>query len=405
MNSAARIDAATPEDDLQKTTLRILFAVSFCHFLNDTIQSLIPALYPLFKESFALSFTQIGLITLTFQMVASILQPVVGYAMDRKPRPYSLAAGVGFTFVGLVLLAWAPNYPLLLVASALVGLGSAVFHPEASRMARAASGGKHGFAQSLFQVGGNAGSSVGPLLAVLIVSQGRLLWVVPLVLISLAVLFWVGRWYEGHLESLRARPRKAAQASGHTLSRGRVAGAVAVLLLLIFSKYFYLASIGSYYTFYLMHRFGVSVGQAQFYLFIFLFSVAAGTLAGGPLGDRFGRKPVIWFSILGTAPFSLLLPHVSLFWTCGLSIVIGLILASAFSAILVYAQELLPGKVGMVAGLFFGFAFGMGGIGSAVLGWLADQSGITFVYQLCAYLPLIGLLTLFLPNLEPQRGR
>lgn len=399
MKHAASSRAGLPGDGLKRTAMRILFAVSFCHLLNDTIQSLIPALYPIFKESFSLSFTQIGLITLTFQMVASILQPVVGWWLDRRPWPYSLAAGVAFTFCGMLMLAWANSYLVLLISSALVGIGSAVFHPEASRMARAASGGKHGFAQSFFQVGGNAGSSFGPLLAVLVVSQVRLLWVAPVVLVSLAVLLWVGRWYERHLAALRVRPRSAGvQAS--RLSRRRIAGAIVVLLLLIFSKYFYLVSLTNYYTFYLIQEFGVSVRASQMLLFVFLFSVAVGTFAGGPLGDHFGRKPVIWFSILGTAPFTLLLPHVSLVWTVMLTVVIGLVLASAFSVILVYAQEMLPGRVGMIAGLFFGFAFGMAGIGSAVLGWLADKTSIELVYHICAYLPLMGVLTVFLPNLE-----
>lgn len=393
-------DGEQGRGSLQGTTLRILFAVSFCHLLNDTIQSLIPALYPVFKESLTLSFTQIGFITLTFQLVASILQPAVGIWMDRRPWPYSLAAGVGFTLAGLLLLAVAGSYPVLLIAAGLVGLGSAVFHPESSRIARAASGGRHGFAQSLFQVGGNAGASFGPLLAVLVVSQLRLLWVSPAVLVSFAVLLWVGRWYQGHLETLRVKARTVVMPAHH-LSRRRIVGAIAVLLLLIFSKYFYLASLTSYYTFYLIQVFGVSVRVSQVLLFVFLFSVAAGTFAGGPLGDRFGRKLVIWISILGASPFTLLLPHVSLGWTVLLTVVIGLVLSSAFSAILVYAQELLPGRVGMVAGLFFGFAFGMGGIGSAVLGWLADKTSIELVFQICAYLPLIGLLTVFLPDLEP----
>jgi len=392
---------------VERTVMSVLVAISLSHLLNDTIQSLIPAIYPLVKESFHLSFAQIGLITFAFQMTASILQPVVGFYTDRKPKPYSLATGMTITLAGLVLLSVAGSYWLLLVAVSLVGLGSAIFHPEASRIAHLASGGRHGFAQSLFQVGGNAGSSFGPLLAALIVTQygqSNVLWFSLLALVAIFILFKVGGWYQAHLYELKARPRPAHH-HRKPLSRRTVFVSLGILVALIFSKYFYLVSLTSYYTFYLIDKFHVSVAGAQIYLFIFLFSVAAGTFIGGPLGDHFGRKYVIWVSILGVAPFTLVLPHVGLFCTVGLSVFIGLILASAFSAILVYAQELVPGKVGMIAGLFFGLAFGMAGIGSAVLGKLADYTSIDFVFQVCAFLPLIGLLTGFLPNLEGSRKR
>nr|WP_234411379.1 MULTISPECIES: MFS transporter [Rhodanobacter] len=371
--------------------------------LNDMIQSLILAIYPILKNDFQLSFAQVGLITLTFQLTASLLQPVVGMVTDRRPMPYSLPVGMGFTLCGLLLLATAPSFPVLLLAAALVGTGSSVFHPESSRVARMASGGRHGLAQSLFQVGGNTGSSLGPLLAAWIIvphGRGSVAWFSLAALLAIVVLLQVGRWYSRH----HAVRRKAM--AGHfeilALSRRQIIAALAILGLLIFSKYFYLASLSSYYTFYLIHKFGVSVQSAQVHLFVFLFAVAAGSLIGGPVGDRIGRKWVIWVSILGVAPFTLLLPHVNLMWTGVLTVVIGLILASAFSAILVYAQELIPGRVGMISGLFFGFAFGMGGIGAAVLGGLADTHGIEYVYRLCAYLPLMGLITVFLPDIEKR---
>ena len=379
----------------------ILLSASLSHLLNDTIQSLIPAVYPVLKDSFQLNFTQIGLITLTFQITASMLQPLVGLYTDHRPLPFSLAIGMGFSLVGLVLLSAANSYWMILVASALVGLGSSVFHPEASRLARMASGGRYGFAQSLFQVGGNAGQSLGPLLAALIVGtrgQSKIAWFSIVALIGIVILFNAGRWYQTNLFRLKKASRRGTD--GVHLSRLTVLSAMAILIALIFSKYFYLASISSYYTFYLIDRFHLSIQQAQLLLFLFTFSVAAGTIVGGPIGDRFGRKYVIWASILGVAPFTLILPHVGLFWTAILSVLIGFILSSAFSAILVYGQELMPGKVGMVSGLFFGFAFGMGGIGSAVLGQLIDRTNIQFVFQLCAFLPLLGLLTAFLPNLE-----
>lgn len=387
----------------QGTSYRVLGAISASHFLNDMMQSLILALYPLFKGGFNLSFAQIGLITFTFQATASLLQPLVGLYTDRHPKPYSLMCGMCSTLAGLLLLATASNYPMLLAAAALVGAGSAVFHPESSRVARMASGGKLGLAQSVFQVGGNAGTALGPLLAALIVipnGQGSVAWFALAALLAIVLLGLVGRWYarQQALGLLKSRIRQGA--AGHGLSRGKVVASIAILLSLIFSKYFYLASLSSYFTFYLIHKFGLSVQGAQLHLFVFLFAVAAGTLIGGPVGDRIGRKRVIWVSILGVAPFTLVLPHVGLAATTGLSFVIGLILASAFSAILVYAQELLPGRVGLVAGLFFGFSFGMGAIGAALLGMLADLRGIEFVYQVCAFLPLLGLLTVFLPEMK-----
>lgn len=398
----------TPSTKLiaEQTVFPILFALSFSHLLNDTIQSLIPAIYPIIKNSYHLSFSQIGLITLTFQMAASLFQPFVGLYTDKKPQPYSLATGMGFTLIGLITLSQASNFYLILVSVALIGTGSSIFHPEASRMAHAASGGKRGLAQSVFQLGGNAGSSLGPLLAAWIIvphGQVSVVWFSIIALLAIVVLTYVGNWYKGYLVKLRESVKTQAKAIGHNLSKRRVVFAISILLILIFSKYFYMASLTSYFTFYLIQKFDVSVQTSQVYLFVFLFSVAAGTLIGGPIGDKIGRKYVIWFSILGTAPFALLLPHANLFWTGVLIVPIGIILASAFSAILVYAQELIPGKVGLVAGLFFGFAFGMGGIGSALLGKLADAKGITYVYNICAFLPLIGLLTAFLPNISTTK--
>jgi len=400
---AEPVAAALPAEP--RTAFAVLGAISFSHLLNDMIQSLIVAIYPILKSGFALSFGQVGLITLTYQLTASLLQPLVGVATDRRPMPYSLPVGMGFTLCGLLLLATAPNFPVLLAAAALVGTGSSVFHPEASRVARMASGGRHGLAQSLFQVGGNTGASMGPLLAAWIIvphGRGSVAWFSLAALLAIAVLLKVGAWYRLHHASRNGARRHHALVLP---SRNRVVLSLLILGLLIFSKYFYLASLSSYYTFYLIHRFGVSVQSAQTHLFVFLFAVAAGSLIGGPVGDRIGRKSVIWISILGVAPFSLLLPHASLFWTGVLSVVIGLVLSSAFSAILVYAQELLPGRVGMVSGLFFGFAFGMGGIGAAVLGQLADVHGIEYVYRLCAFLPLMGLITVFLPELDRPRSR
>ena len=386
----------------ESTVFPILVAISLSHLLNDSLQSLIPAIYPLVKDSFRLSFTQIGLITFTFQLTASLLQPVVGALTDRKPQPFSLATGMGFSLVGLVLLSIAHTYGMLLVSVGLVGLGSSVFHPESSRVAYMAAGGRRGLAQSVFQVGGNLGSSLGPLLAaVIIASHGssHVIWFTPLALAAIVILSWVGRWYRGRVIEHGGRAHPAA-VHGPGLSRGRVAASVAILLVLIFSKFFYLAGMTSYYTFYLIDKFGLSVQASQFHLFLFQFAVAAGTVIGGPLGDRIGRKYVIWGSILGVAPFSLLLPHVGLAATTALAFPIGVILSSAFPSILVYAQELLPGNLGLISGLFFGFAFGMGGIGSAVLGTIADHTSIQYVYRLTAFLPLLGLITVFLPTLD-----
>ncbi len=362
------------------------------------MQSLIPATYPILKSSFHLDFSQVGLITLTYQLTASLLQPFVGLYTDRRPHPFSLPLGMIITLGGLLSLAFAKNYSMLICASALVGLGSSIFHPEASRVARMASGGKHGLAQSLFQVGGNAGSAMGPLLAAYIVlpnGQHSIGWVSIATLFGIGLLTWVSFWYKEH--PARSLPRTAAKRIS-SVSTGKVVFAMVILILLIFSKYFYLASISSYYTFYLMSKFHLAVKTSQLYLFLFLGSAAAGTIIGGPVGDRIGRKPVIWASILGVLPFTLALPYANLFWTAILTIVIGITLASAFTAILVYAQELMPGNVGLVSGIFFGFAFGMGGIGAAVLGKVADVTSITYVYHVCSFLPAIGLLAAFLPK-------
>ncbi len=389
------------------TAIGILAAISFCHLLNDMMQSLLPALYPMLKGSYRLSFGQIGLLTFTFQITASLLQPLIGAFADKTPRPYSLAAGMGFTLAGLVLLGFADSYALLLCAAALIGTGSSVFHPESSRVARMASGGRHGLAQSVFQVGGNLGSAAGPLLAAFIVlphGQSSVAWFSVVALFAMLVLVNVGHWYKSH-----GIPRLARATGAPRLAPpGHVARGISVLLALVFSKYFYLASITSYYTFYLIDQFHVSVRSSQLHLFLFLASAAVGGMLGGPLGDRLGSKYIIWVSILGVLPFTLLLPYANLFWTSVLTIPIGLIIASAFPAIVVYAQDLLPGRTGMVAGLFFGFAFGMGSVGAAVLGRLADHVGIAFVYQICAFLPLIGLLAGFLPDVHkyrPQHAR
>jgi FSR family fosmidomycin resistance protein-like MFS transporter len=398
------ITALAHTDAPQKTAFKVLLAISFCHLLNDLSQSLLPALYPILKQSFRLSFSDIGLLTLTFQATASLLQPFVGFYTDRRPTPYSLSFGMGLTLLGLLLLSIASNFVFLLLAAALLGLGSSVFHPESSRVARIASGGQHGLAQSVFQVGGNAGSSLGPLLAAFIVvprGQSSIAWFSLVALLGMGILAKIGGWYK---RSIAAVAKAASrQVNRSTITPAKTAFSIAILLALIFSKYFYLASITNYYTFYLIHRFHVSVQSAQVHLFVFLGAVAAGTIIGGPVGDRIGRKKVIWGSILGVLPFSLLLPHVNLFWTGLLSVPIGVILASAFPAILVYAQELLPGKIGMISGLFFGFAFGMAGVAAAVLGSVADRKGIDFVYQVCAFLPLIGLLTGFLPDVGRKR--
>ena len=393
--------------DAGNILFRILAAISLCHFLNDMVQSLIPAIYPILKTSFHLDFAHVGLITLTYQLTASLLQPAIGLYTDRRPQPYSLSAGMGITLAGLLLFSVAPTFPALLAAAALVGTGSAIFHPESSRVARMASGGQHGLAQSVFQVGGNAGSSMGPLLAALIVlphGQSSMAWFSAAVLLAIVLLWRVGNWYKGQ-RLTRSKSKAVVGDRAPGLPRRKVRLAIAVLVALVFSKYFYLASLTSYYTFYLMSTFHLPVRNAQMYLFLFLGAVAAGTFAGGPIGDRVGRKYVIWCSILGVLPFTLALPHANLFWTAILSVIIGLILASAFSAILVYAQELVPGKIGMISGMFFGLAFGMAGIGAALLGKLADLTSIQFVYHVCAFLPAIGLLTGFLPDIEKKRAQ
>lgn len=381
-----------------RTAFGILGAISLSHLLNDMLQSLILALYPLLQADFSLSFVQIGMITLTFQLASSVFQPVVGYYTDKHPMPWSLPIGMCFTLCGLVLLALAGSFHMVLLAAALVGTGSSVFHPESSRVARMASGGRHGLAQSIFQVGGNFGSALGPLLAALIIApygKGNVGWFVLAALLAIVVLAQVSRWYAAQH---RVNKGRKAVPERSPLPRNKVILAVSILLMLIFSKYFYMASISSYYTFYLMEKFHLSVQNAQFHLFAFLLAVAAGTVIGGPVGDKIGRKYVIWGSILGVAPFTLILPYASLYWTGVLTAIIGFILASAFSAILVYAQELLPGRIGMVSGLFFGFAFGMGGLGAAVLGLVADHTNIFVVYKICAFLPLLGMLTIFLPD-------
>jgi MFS transporter, FSR family, fosmidomycin resistance protein len=392
----------SPVESSSKTVLEILLAISFCHLLNDMISSLLPAIYPLLKDSYHLDFAEVGLITLTYQCTASLLQPLVGLHTDRRPMPYSLPAGMGFTLIGLMMLAIARSFGTILIAAALVGTGASVFHPESSRVARMASGGQHGLAQSLFQLGGNAGLAIGPLLAAVIVlprGQSAVAWFSLAILLAIILLSWVSGWAKKHMLNLVAS-RKAQKRHHPAVSGKRVAGSILILLALLFSKYFYLASITSYYTFYLIGKFHVSVQSAQIHLFVFLGAVALGTIAGGPIGDRIGRKRVIWCSILGVLPFTLALPYASLFWTEILSVLIGLILASAFPAIVVYGQELVPGRVGMVSGLFFGFAFGMAGLGAAILGELADLTSIRFVYLVCSFLPAVGLLAAFLPNLE-----
>jgi FSR family fosmidomycin resistance protein-like MFS transporter len=384
----------------------VLFTLSFAHLVNDTLQSLIPAIYPILKTELRLDYSQIGLITLTNQLTASLLQPVIGAFTDKHPQPFSLALGMASTLAGLVLLSLASNLALVLVAVAFVGFGSSVFHPEASRVAHLSSGGRFGFAQSVFQVGGNAGSSLGPLLAAAIVAyRGQIIWFSLLAFIGIIVLSRIGAWYRDYLARHHAAKRRTSLHRETGLTRKRVAFSLAVLIVLVFSKYFYLASMSSYYTFFLIEKFSLSVQDAQLHLFIFLAAIAAGTFLGGPVGDRIGRKAVIWVSILGVAPFALALPYANLFWCAVLSAIIGVILASAFSAILVYAQELVPGKVGTMSGLFFGLAFGLGGLGSALLGALADRHGLPFVFHLCSYLPLIGLLTAVLPNLGTPRRR
>lgn len=392
-----------PVGQADRTVFTVLFAISFGHLLNDTIQSLLPALYPILKESFALSFAQIGLITLAFQSTASTLQPVVGLYADRRPMPYSLTIGMAFTFAGVLLLATAPSFLFLLVAAALIGLGSAVFHPESSRVARMAAGRQRGLAQSLFQVGGNAGSAVGPLLAAFVfvaIGQAGISWFAAIPLVGMVVLWKVGRWYRDKVSARAAVRKPAASEAVAPVSRQQVVFAVVVLFVLIFSKQIYMTSLTNFYTFYLIKTFGVPVPTAQVYLFVYLFAIAAGTLIGGWLSDRLGRRRIIWFSILGALPFTLALPYASLPLTAVLTVVIGMIMASSVSVIIVFAQDLIPGKVGMVSGLFLGFAFGIGGIGAALLGMLADYTSLEFVFSICSFLPAIGLAAVLLPDVE-----
>jgi FSR family fosmidomycin resistance protein-like MFS transporter len=391
-----------------KVFYKVLAAISVCHFLNDMVSSLLPAIYPLLKDSFNLNFAQVGLITLTYQTTASLLQPAIGYYTDKRPRPFSLPVGMGATLIGLILLAMARSFPALLVAAAMVGTGSSVFHPESSRVARMASGGQHGLAQSIFQVGGNTGQALGPLLAAFFVlprGQSSLAWFSLVALTGMVLLTGVSTWARNNRLEWKRFSAKHDIDKPPDISNARVVSSVAILMALLFSKFVYLASLTSYYTFYLISKFHMSIEHAQIHLFIFLGAVAAGTVIGGPIGDRIGRKNVIWCSILGVLPFTMMLPYANLFWTEILSVVIGLILASAFSVIVVYAQELMPGKVGMISGLCFGFAFGMAGLGAAILGWLADLTSIYFVYKVCSYLPAVGLLAAFLPNIERPRIR
>ena len=393
--------AATPV--VPGAVMQILLSVAFVHLLNDCVQAVLPSIYPLLKHEFNLTFTQVGLITLTFQCTASLLQPWIGLYTDKRPIPFLLPAGMCVTLFGVGLLAWASTYPMLLVAAGMIGVGSSTFHPEASRVARLASGGRFGFAQSVFQVGGNAGSALGPLLAAAIVvgrGQAEIAWFMLLVLVAVAVLFGVSRWYSNHLMNM---VKKAALHAGPALPRKKVIQALAVLALLVFSKYIYMASLQTYYTFFLIEKFQLPVGTAQMYLFLFLASVALGTFAGGPIGDKIGRKRVIWFSILGAAPFTIALPYADLFWTGVLSVVIGLVMSSAFSAIVVFAQELVPGKVGLISGIFFGLMFGISGVGAAAMGSIADQHGIAQVYQIASFLPLLGILAVLLPRIDTRR--
>ncbi|MFH7013323.1 MFS transporter [Flavobacterium sp. FlaQc-52] len=404
MNSSTQIATIDSSALAQKTVYSVLFSIAFAHLLNDLMQSVIPSTYPILKENFNLSFTQIGLITFVFQLTASLLQPFVGFYTDKKPKPYSLVAAMLFTILGLGLLSISTSFWMILTSVALVGVGSSIFHPEASRVAFLGSGGKRGLAQSIFQLGGNAGSAIGPLLVALVVApygQSYVIWFVIAGVLGIMILSRIALWYENHM-SLRAA-KKSGLEETVPLSNRKITISIIVLLLLIFSKFFYMASMSSYFTFYLMSKFSLDIQESQYYLFIFLASVAAGTLIGGPLGDHFGRKYIIWFSILGAAPFTLLLPYANLFWTGVLAVIIGIVIASAFSAILVYAQELKPGKVGMISGLFFGFAFGMGGLGSAILGYIADKTSIEYVYTISSYLPLIGVLAYFLPNIQTKK--
>lgn len=391
------------KDMAQTTVYSILFSVCFAHLINDLLQAVIPAMYPVLKANYALTFTQIGFITFTYQVTASLLQPFVGIYTDKHPKPYSLAFGMLFSLAGIIMLSQASSFPLILASVAMIGIGSSIFHPEASRVAFLGSGGKRGLAQSIFQLGGNTGTAIGPLLVAIIVvprGQSHILWFVLAAVVGIIVLSRISVWYGQKLISIKAKKKSTERF--HNLSPAKVKMSVVLLLILIFSKSFYTSSMSSYFTFYLIEKFHISVLEAQYHLFWFLGAVAVGTLIGGPLGDRFGRKYIIWFSILGAAPFTLMLPFADLFWTGILSVIIGIIIASAFSAILVFAQELMPEKVGMISGLFFGFAFGIGGLGSAVLGYLADETSIEFVYGICSFLPLIGMFAYFLPNLQKK---
>ena len=397
-SSPSSSPSASVSSQSSPLVMRVIAACALAHLINDLIQAVLPSIYPMLKANYDLSFTQIGLITLTFQLTASLLQPGVGYYTDRHPKPWLLPAGMVCTLIGILMLAFVGTFTSILVASALIGVGSSTFHPETSRVARLASGGRYGLAQSTFQVGGNAGSAFGPLLAAAIVipyGQGNVAWFGLFAAFAILILFGLSRWYRHHLNLFKLKQGSVAT---HGLSKKHVTGALVVLALLVFSKYFYMSSFTSYFTFFLIKKFDLSVASSQLYLFLFLGAVAAGTFFGGPIGDKIGRKAVIWFSILGAAPFSLALPYVELFWTGILSMIIGFILASAFSAIVVYAQELVPGNVGMIAGVFFGLMFGFGGIGAALLGHLADIHGIEYVYSLCSYLPLLGILTILLPS-------
>ena len=390
--------ATSSPPQVSPLVMRILGACALAHLINDLIQAVLPSIYPMLKANYGLTFTQVGLITLTFQLTASLLQPWIGYHTDRHPKPWLLPAGMVCTLVGILMLAFVGSFPTILLAAGLVGVGSSTFHPETSRVARLASGGRYGLAQSTFQVGGNTGSALGPLLAAAIIipyGQGNIAWFGLFAVFAILVLYGLSRWYRNHLNLFKLKQGGKAT---HGLSKGRVTFALVVLAVLVFSKYFYMTSLTSYFTFYLIEKFHLSVSSSQMYLFLFLGAVAVGTFAGGPIGDRIGRKKVIWFSILGAAPFTLALPYVDLFWTAMLSVVIGFILASAFSAIVVFAQELVPGNVGMIAGIFFGLMFGFSGIGAALLGLVADSHGIEYVYTLCSFLPLVGILTILLPS-------
>ena len=404
MSSSTRVETR-PVMGPEGVVFAVLLAISFSHFLNDTMQSLLPAIYPTLKTKFSLNFGQIGLLTFVFQVTASLLQPIVGMVTDKRPQPFSLAAGMGFTMLGLIMLSHAGSFPMLLAAAAMIGIGSSIFHPESSRVARLSSGGRHGLAQSVFQVGGNFGTAIGPVLAAFIVvpnGQGSILWFSGIALVGMVVLSLVGRWYQNRMAINRKRPRAAMHAH-EPLPTKKVVVTMAILIALVFSKFFYLASISSYYTFYLIHRFGLSIQHAQLMLFVFLGAAALGTVVGGPIGDRIGRKLVIWVSILGVLPFTLALPFVGLGGTLVLSFIIGFVLSSAMPAMIVYAQELVPGRVGLISGLFFGLAFGMGGLGAAAIGVVADHYGIVATYRLCSVLPVIGLLAMFLPHIHVPR--